>query len=98
VRRAQGEAVDPAALAAAGREALRWVVPNQIAAGTDGGNNGEQQREGLFRCVLLIPVSCSPDPNRILQQLLADETPVTTAALRVRRSGQALPGGGGIAI
>jgi hypothetical protein len=48
VRRAQGEAVDPAALAAAGREALRWVVPKQIEAGVDVGNNGEQQREGFF--------------------------------------------------
>jgi 5-methyltetrahydropteroyltriglutamate--homocysteine methyltransferase len=48
VRRARGEAVDPAELAAAGRAALRWVVPRQIAAGIDGGNNGEQQREGFF--------------------------------------------------
>jgi 5-methyltetrahydropteroyltriglutamate--homocysteine methyltransferase len=49
VRRAQGEAVDPTALAAAaGREALRWVVPKQIAAGLDVGSNGEQQREGFF--------------------------------------------------
>jgi 5-methyltetrahydropteroyltriglutamate--homocysteine methyltransferase len=47
-RRAQGEAVDAAALEAAGREALRWVVPKQIAAGVDVGNNGEQQREGFF--------------------------------------------------
>jgi 5-methyltetrahydropteroyltriglutamate--homocysteine methyltransferase len=48
VRRAVGEAVDPAALAAAGRAALAWVVPQQIAAGIDVGNNGEQQREGFF--------------------------------------------------
>jgi 5-methyltetrahydropteroyltriglutamate--homocysteine methyltransferase len=47
-RRAAGEAVDPAALEAAGREALRWIVPKQIAAGIDVGNNGEQQREGFF--------------------------------------------------
>ena len=48
VRRAQGEVVDPAALATAGRDALRWVVPKQIAAGIHVGNNGEQQREGFF--------------------------------------------------
>ena len=48
VRRAQGEAVDPAELAAAGKQALRWVVPKQIDAGIDVGNNGEQQREGFF--------------------------------------------------
>jgi 5-methyltetrahydropteroyltriglutamate--homocysteine methyltransferase len=48
VRRAQGEVVDPAELAAAGKQALRWVVPKQIAAGIDVGNNGEQQREGFF--------------------------------------------------
>jgi 5-methyltetrahydropteroyltriglutamate--homocysteine methyltransferase len=47
-RRAQGEAVDAGALEAAGREALRWVVPKQIVAGVDVGNNGEQQREGFF--------------------------------------------------
>src|SRR5919106_1471308 len=48
VRRAQGETIDPAALAAAGRQALSWLVPKQIAAGIDVGNNGEQQREGFF--------------------------------------------------
>jgi 5-methyltetrahydropteroyltriglutamate--homocysteine methyltransferase len=47
-RRAAGEAVDPAALDAAGREALRGIVPKQIEAGIDVGNNGEQQREGFF--------------------------------------------------
>ena len=47
-RRAQGEAVDAAALEAAGLAALRWVVPKQVAAGIDIGNNGEQQREGFF--------------------------------------------------
>jgi 5-methyltetrahydropteroyltriglutamate--homocysteine methyltransferase len=47
-RRANGEAVDAAALDAAGLAALRWVVPKQIAAGIDIGNNGEQQREGFF--------------------------------------------------
>jgi 5-methyltetrahydropteroyltriglutamate--homocysteine methyltransferase len=47
-RRAQGEAVDEAALEQAGLAALRWIVPQQIAAGIDIGNNGEQQREGFF--------------------------------------------------
>src|ERR1700724_2440141 len=40
VRRERGESIDEAALA--------WVVPQQIAAGIDIGNNGEQQREGFF--------------------------------------------------
>jgi 5-methyltetrahydropteroyltriglutamate--homocysteine methyltransferase len=48
VRRAAGEAVDAAEIEAAGRQALRWVVPQQITAGIDVGNNGEQQREGFF--------------------------------------------------
>src|SRR6202011_3018823 len=48
VRRARGEAVDPAALAAAGKAALAWVVPKQMEAGIDVGNNGEQQRESFF--------------------------------------------------
>jgi 5-methyltetrahydropteroyltriglutamate--homocysteine methyltransferase len=47
-RRAAGEAVDPAELDAAGRDALRQIVPRQIEAGIDVGNNGEQQREGFF--------------------------------------------------
>jgi 5-methyltetrahydropteroyltriglutamate--homocysteine methyltransferase len=47
-RRAEGEAVDAGALEAAGREALSWIVPKQIEAGVDVGNNGEQQREGFF--------------------------------------------------
>jgi 5-methyltetrahydropteroyltriglutamate--homocysteine methyltransferase len=47
-RASRGEPVDPATLAAAGRAALEWVVPQQIAAGIDVGNNGEQQREGFF--------------------------------------------------
>jgi 5-methyltetrahydropteroyltriglutamate--homocysteine methyltransferase len=47
-RRAAGGAVDPAALDAAGRDALRGIVPKQIEAGIDVGNNGEQQREGFF--------------------------------------------------
>ncbi len=48
VRRAQGEAVDPAELATAGRDALRQVVAKQLDAGIDVGNNGEQQRESFF--------------------------------------------------
>jgi 5-methyltetrahydropteroyltriglutamate--homocysteine methyltransferase len=48
VRRAAGETVDPAEIEAAGRAALAWVVPKQIEAGIDVGNNGEQQREGFF--------------------------------------------------
>ncbi len=47
-RRAAGEAVDPAELDTAGRDALRQIVPKQIEAGIDVGNNGEQQREGFF--------------------------------------------------
>ncbi len=47
-RRARGESVDEGALAAAGMDALRAVVPKQIAAGIAVGNNGEQQREGFF--------------------------------------------------
>jgi 5-methyltetrahydropteroyltriglutamate--homocysteine methyltransferase len=47
-RRAAGEAVEPAEIDAAGREALRQIVPKQIEAGIDVGNNGEQQREGFF--------------------------------------------------
>jgi 5-methyltetrahydropteroyltriglutamate--homocysteine methyltransferase len=47
-RRARGEAIDGAELDRAGRAALRWVVPKQIEAGIDIGNNGEQQRESFF--------------------------------------------------
>jgi 5-methyltetrahydropteroyltriglutamate--homocysteine methyltransferase len=47
-RRSRGEPVDASEIEAAGRAALRWVVPRQIAAGIDVGNNGEQQREGFF--------------------------------------------------
>src|SRR5215469_13577353 len=48
VRRARGEVVDTDEIDAAGRAALEWIVPKQIAAGIDIGNNGEQQREGFF--------------------------------------------------
>jgi len=47
-RRERGEAVDELELLTAGRAAVRWVVPRQIAAGIDIGNDGEQQREGFF--------------------------------------------------
>jgi 5-methyltetrahydropteroyltriglutamate--homocysteine methyltransferase len=47
-RRANGEAVDEAALEAAGRAAMNRSVEQQIASGIDVGNNGEQQREGFF--------------------------------------------------
>src|ERR1035438_3159723 len=46
--RAAGEAVDEAAIEAAGKTATRHVVRQQIAAGIDVGNNGEQQREAFF--------------------------------------------------
>jgi 5-methyltetrahydropteroyltriglutamate--homocysteine methyltransferase len=48
VRRARGEAVDPAELERLGKVALRRVVEKQIEAGVDIGNNGEQQREAFF--------------------------------------------------
>ena len=47
-RRADNEAIDEAALDAAGKAATRHVVRQQIAAGVDVGNNGEQQREAFF--------------------------------------------------
>ena len=47
-RRARGEPVDAAELAAQGETALRASVANQLGAGIDVGNNGEQQREGFF--------------------------------------------------
>jgi len=48
VRRSRGEAVDANELARAGKAALDWVVPKQIEAGIDVGNNGEQQRSSFF--------------------------------------------------
>ena len=48
VRRARGEPVDSKEIAAAGRDALHAVVPQQAAAGIDVGNNGEQQRDSFF--------------------------------------------------
>jgi 5-methyltetrahydropteroyltriglutamate--homocysteine methyltransferase len=47
-RRVEGGAIDEAALDAAGKAATRHVVRQQIAAGIDVGNNGEQQREAFF--------------------------------------------------
>ncbi len=47
-RRVRGEAVDTMEIENAGHAALQAVVPKQIEAGIDIGNNGEQQREGFF--------------------------------------------------
>lgn len=46
-RKSRGEPVDPSQLAAAGKAALRWVVPKQIEVGIDIPNNGEQQRDSF---------------------------------------------------
>jgi 5-methyltetrahydropteroyltriglutamate--homocysteine methyltransferase len=48
VRRAAGENVDEAALERAGWDATVEAVRQQITAGLDIGNNGEQQREAFF--------------------------------------------------
>src|SRR5260370_3101045 len=48
VRRARGEAIDPAELDQVGKAASRRIVDKQIEAGVDVGNNGEQQREAFF--------------------------------------------------
>ena len=48
VRRARGEPVDAGDLAAAGREAVSRIVPQQAEAGIDIGNDGEQGRESFF--------------------------------------------------
>ena len=48
VRRQKGEPVEPGAIEALGRDALRQIVEKQLAAGVDVGNNGEQQREAFF--------------------------------------------------
>jgi 5-methyltetrahydropteroyltriglutamate--homocysteine methyltransferase len=47
-RRARGEQVDEGEIERAGHAALQAIVPKQIEAGIDIGNNGEQQREGFF--------------------------------------------------
>src|SRR6478735_6048516 len=48
VRRSRGEGVAADEIAAAGRAALRAIVPRQAEAGIDVGNNGEQQRDSFF--------------------------------------------------
>src|SRR5688572_1545531 len=48
VRASRGEAADPTAMAAAVDEATRQVVQDQIDAGINVGNNGEQSRESFF--------------------------------------------------
>jgi 5-methyltetrahydropteroyltriglutamate--homocysteine methyltransferase len=45
--RSRGETVDEEALAAAGREAVSWVVAKQRQVGIDVISNGEQQRESF---------------------------------------------------
>ena len=47
-RRVRGEAVDTVEIEQAGHAALQGIIPKQIAAGIDIGNNGEQQRESFF--------------------------------------------------
>jgi 5-methyltetrahydropteroyltriglutamate--homocysteine methyltransferase len=47
-KRARGEAADALEIERAGLAALQAIVPKQIEAGIDIGNNGEQQREGFF--------------------------------------------------
>jgi 5-methyltetrahydropteroyltriglutamate--homocysteine methyltransferase len=47
-KRARGEAVDALEIEQAGLAALQAIIPKQIEAGIDIGNNGEQQREGFF--------------------------------------------------
>ncbi|HSY56139.1 MAG TPA: hypothetical protein VK834_06810, partial [Bradyrhizobium sp.] len=47
-RRSRGETVDSSEIDRAGHAALQEIVPKQIEAGIDIGNNGEQQREGFF--------------------------------------------------
>jgi len=47
-RRAAGDAADEAAIETEGKAATRHVVRQQLAAGIDVGNNGEQQREAFF--------------------------------------------------
>ena len=47
-RRVRGETVDSVEVEQAGHAALQDIIPKQIAAGIDIGNNGEQQRESFF--------------------------------------------------
>jgi len=46
-QRSRGMAVDEAAIAAAGKEAVRAIVPRQLECGLDVINNGEQQHESF---------------------------------------------------
>lgn len=48
IQRARGENIGADEIAAAGRAALRAIVPQQVEAGVDIGNNGEQQRNSFF--------------------------------------------------
>src|SRR3954468_8184224 len=47
-RRARGEPVDAAELAAAGRAAMKDIIRKQVEADVDIGNNGEQQRDSFI--------------------------------------------------
>ena len=51
VKKSRGEAVDEKAFAAAIEAATRRVIKNQLDAGIDIGNNGEQARESFFTYV-----------------------------------------------
>jgi 5-methyltetrahydropteroyltriglutamate--homocysteine methyltransferase len=48
VRRSHGERTASDEIVAAGRAALRAIVPMQAETGIDVGNNGEQQRDSFF--------------------------------------------------
>jgi len=48
VQRSRGEPVDAPEIERSGHAALQEIIPKQIEAGIDIGNNGEQQREGFF--------------------------------------------------
>jgi len=50
-RRANGEAVDETEIEREAEAAVRAIVPKQVAAGIDVGNNGEQPREAFFMYV-----------------------------------------------
>src|SRR5262245_25766680 len=47
-RRSVGEAIDEAELSRQAEAAVDAIVPKQLAAGIDVGNNGEQPREAFF--------------------------------------------------
>ena len=51
VKKSRGEEVDGAALVREIEESTRYVVGQQLAAGIDVGNNGEQSRESFFTYV-----------------------------------------------